>query len=304
MGTSAPWIGDTLAALAARPAIGYAPQAAVAAEPTAIAAMALVAHGRVDAARPAAEALVKLQADSGTVGVRSGEPGPGWPTSLAIVVWQAVDAERYQNQVARGVNWLLANRGMPIEQSPEFGHNTTLVGWSYAEQTHSWVEPTALAVLAMKAAGKGDSAATREAAALLVDRQLPGGGLNYGNTIVLGQIVRAHVQPTGIALLALGQRTNGGPAPASAGWSHPTERVAKSVAWLLRSIGPTTTPLSLGWALLGLRAQGGLPEQADEWLEKAARRACGSLKDGQAGRLSYGGFKHALLALAAKGWPL
>ena len=39
--------------------------------------------------------------------------------------------------------------------------------------------------------------------AVLLDRQLPGGGLNYGNTYVLGQLMRPHVQPTGIALLAL-----------------------------------------------------------------------------------------------------
>jgi hypothetical protein len=71
------------------------------------------------------------------------------------------------------------------------------VGWAYAEGTHSWVEPTAFAVLALKAASREYQAAAREGVAVLIDRQLPGGGLNYGNTFVLGQLIRPHIQPTG-----------------------------------------------------------------------------------------------------------
>jgi len=117
---------------------------------------------------------------------------------------------------------------------------------------------------------------------VLVDRQMPGGGLNYGNTMVLGQRLRAHVQPTGIALLAL------------AGETDASNRLARSIAWLARSIGPETTPLSLGWAVLGLKAHGAAPLSADEWLAATAERV--TARDRSPHKL-------ALLALAAKGWP-
>jgi hypothetical protein len=270
--------------------------------------LALMVHERYDVALATAEKLTEMQQDSGEVAVRSGEEWPGWPTSLAIAAWRAVmasgthehsdnfrstigDADReshvsrltaFGERIARAVGWLLAHRGQGVSRNENFGHNTELIGWAYAEGTHSWVEPTAFAVLALKAAGREYEASTREGVAVLIDRQLPGGGLNYGNTFVLGQLIRPHVQPTGIGLLAL------------AGEEDSSGRIAKSVAWLRRSIGPQTTATSLGWALLGLTAQGvDLPESA-EWLATAAGHV--KSRDGSP-------YKLALLALAAKGWP-
>jgi hypothetical protein len=275
------WLDETLDELSKRPAIGYLAGQIAAAEPTALSALALLSYGRIDAARTAADGLVAMQQAGGEVGIRNGET-PGWPTSLATCAWCALDRKALSSRIDTAVAWLLANRGRAIEQSASFGHNTQLVGWAYAEQTHSWVEPTAFAVLALTAAGKADDPATREGVAVLIDRQLPGGGLNYGNTFVLGQLIRPHVQPTGIALVAL------------AGESDSSQRLLKSSAWLRRSIGPETTPLSLGWALLGLRAQGVEVPQADEWLASAAARVRSGDRSPH---------KLALLALAAKGWP-
>src|SRR5262245_47098669 len=161
------WLDSILDSLARQPAIGYLPGGAVAAEPTAIAALALAAHGRTNSARKAAAALAEIQGDNGAVGIRTGEPKPGCPTSLAVAAWSAMgkalrgtpDAAEHAPRISRGVSWLLANRGRALERSPEFGHNTQLVGWAYAEQTHSWVEPTALAVLALKAAGRASDPA-------------------------------------------------------------------------------------------------------------------------------------------------
>jgi len=305
------WLTATLDRLKEQPAIGYLPGGSVAAEPTAIAALALVAHGAAEAARQACTALASMQQTSGEVSVRPGEQSPGWPTSLAIVAWcaaqKAADASSkrvFQSNIDRAAAWLLANRGRAIERTQEFGHNPMLVGWAYAEQTHSWVEPTAFAVLALKAAGKADDPAAREGLAVLIDRQLPGGGLNYGNTYVLGQLIRSHVQPTGIALIAL------------AGASDPSGRLAKSIAWLRRNIGPETTPQSLAWALLGLRSQGVVLPEADDWLaaaESKLNRSLASSADRGESNSSQSGvhrspppvtYKLALLALAAKGWSL
>jgi hypothetical protein len=82
---------------------------------------------------------------------------------------------------------------------------------------------------------------------------------------------------------------------ALAGETDGTNRLAKTIAWLARSIGPETTPLSLGWAVLGLKAHGAAPEGADGWLAVTAERV--NARDQCLHKL-------ALLALAAKGWPL
>jgi hypothetical protein len=276
------WIELTLDELEARKAIGYGAEEVTASEPTAIAALAFFVHGRFEAARRIAACLAEIQQLSGMVSVRPGEDSPGWPTSLAVITWSIVNGERFQQNTNAAVQWLLANRGRSTSQSAEFGHNTQLIGWSYAEQTHSWIEPTAFGVLALKAAGKGKDPATREGVSVLLDRHLPGGGLNYGNTYVLGQLLRAHIQPTGIGLLALaGERDRDG-------------RIAKSITWLAKNVGRNPTPQSLAWGLLGLRAHRVEVDNRDDLLEKAASQV--QARD----RSPY---KLALLALAAKGWP-
>jgi hypothetical protein len=242
-----------------------------------------------------------MQQPSGQVSVRAGDQSPGWPTSLAVVAWsafmKATDSRDHAGHAARGIDWLLANRGKSIQRTDTFGHNSELVGWAYAEQTHSWVEPTAFAVLALKSAGHGQESAARDGISVLIDRQLPGGGLNYGNTYVLGQLLRSHVHPTGITLLALADHSSPHAPreePGSRSEVPAADRVVKTVAWLQRSIGPETTPLSLAWAILGLRAHGQEPKQTDEWLASAAARVVARDRSPH---------KLALLALAAKGWP-
>jgi hypothetical protein len=289
------WLDVTVARIRAQPVLGYLPDATPAAEPTALTALALAVHAQVQAATAAAQWLAEQQTASGAVGVRAGESQPGWPTSLAVVAWNVVDRRRWETSVRRAVDWLLSHRGKSIPRSEHFGHNSELVGWAYAENTHSWVEPTALAVLALAAAGRRDEPALGEAVTLLLDRQLPSGGWNYGNTYVLGQLIRPHLQPTGLALLAL----------AAAGVSG--SAVAHSVDWLSAQLGPQTPVQSLAWSLLGLRAQGRLPVEADGWLETAGEALLNGTKAGGRSAApqasSAPSYRLALLALAAKGWP-
>jgi len=276
------WVDSILESLAKQPVCGYAPTDAAASEPTALAALALAVHDRASAAKPAWEFLVNLQGSDGSVGVRAGEPTPAWPTSLAVLAWQTLEPQRYAGRIAAAVRWILSAHGETSPRSSEFGHDTEIAGWSYAEHTHAWIEPTALYVTALKAAGNSSHERTRDGVRLLVDRQLAGGGCNYGNTMVLGQMLRPHVQPTGVALLALASEQDAG------------GRIARSVAWLRRSIGPTTTAASLAWAILGLARHGVQIAEADAWLCAAAERVL---------RHDRSPHKLALLALAAKGWP-
>jgi hypothetical protein len=276
------WLDEATDSLAENPLCGYAADAAPASEPTALAALALHANGHGQAARPALDFLSRLQAKDGSVGVREGEPTPGWPTSLAVIAWRTIDPRKFEREAAAGLKWILEARGETLPRAPQFGHDTEIAAWSYAENTHSWVEPTAFAVAALKRAGLSQHKRTRDGVRMLLDRLLPGGGCNYGNTYVLGQLLRPHVQPTGIALLAL------------AGEQDADGRIAKSVAWLRRSLVPETTASSLSWGLIGLSAHGVHIPESDEWLKLAYERVM---------RRDRSPHKLVLLVLAAKGWP-
>jgi hypothetical protein len=177
---------------------------------------------------------------------------------LAVVAWLAVD-ECFATNVDRSVDWMLSVCSKPLPRGGAMEHDTTLVAWPWVVGTHAWVEPTALGVLALKAAGHSRHPRTREAVRLLLDRQLPSGGCNYGNTRVLGQQLRPHLLPTGLAMLALNGEDKKDP------------RLVKSLAFLARRISRDTPVLSLCWALLGLAAHGHRPACADDWLARIAQ---------------------------------
>jgi hypothetical protein len=275
------WLDSALDQLARGPVCGYEREATPSTEPTALAALALTANFRSNSAAPAIDWLTRAQAADGSVGIRAGE-SPGWPTSLAVLAWKAANSKDHGGQIERAATWILQAHGKTMPRVPEFGHNSEIPGWSYADETSCWLEPTALAVFALKAIGHAQHARTRDGVGLLIDRLLESGGCNYGNTAVLGQTLRPHIQPTGLALLAL------------AGESDPTGRLAKSVTWLRQAIGGETPSASLAWALLGLRMHAVQLPDSDLWLAGAYERT--SKSDSSPHKL-------ALLSLAAKGWP-
>jgi hypothetical protein len=252
-------------------------------EPAAWAAMALIAHGETDAALRPAQWLAHLQQADGSVGISAADYEPRWPTGLALWGWQAWDdaagTVRFAGAVSRAASWSLADRGTTGPRSPMIGHDTTLAGWSWAPRTHSWLEPTCFFVLGLRAAGYANHARTREGAHLIVDRLLPDGGANYGNTVVLGQPLLPHVEPTGLALWAL------------ADFGVGDERLEKSVQYLERAVGPELTPASLAFACLGLTAHGRRPSRAEAWLLAALdNQSAQPLSD----------YERALLVLAAQ----
>ena len=161
---------------------------------------------------------------------------------------------------ARAVRWLLSISGAASPRNVDLGHDTTLKGWPWVEGTHSWIEPTAFSLLALKATGQQAHPRGREAVRLLIDRILPDGGCNYGNTAVLGQTLRPHLEPTGVTLLAL------------AGEEDQDGRIGRSLDYALSAVGPETTAQSMGYGLMGLAAHGRLPKPPEEWLARAAER--------------------------------
>jgi hypothetical protein len=273
MQASANWMTDALDRLAAGPC-GYHFAAAPAAEPTALAAIALLGGQRFEAAQSQLRWLAKIQTSDGSVPPLAEMAQPSWPTAWAIIA--AVLASRQKPaefdapkppleetsafDIVRAQERLLSIEGGRIEPSPDFGHDPQLVGWPWVVGTHSWQEPTAMSVLALKALGLKNHPRTRQGLKLLVDRLLIVGGCNYGNTVVLGQRLRPHVEPTGLTLLAL------------AGEQIDDPRIERSLTYLSGALSAETTPISLSYGLLGLAAHDRTPEEAADWLQTAFQR--------------------------------
>ena len=233
--------------LSRQPTFAYSPDGVMATEPASFAAMCLLHGGHTDQAEIILHWLVSIQADDGSVGVTADQPAPRWTTSLACLAWRfharLTGTSTFAANCQSGIDWILGAKGLPIEHAPMMGHDTRLGGGCWAVETHSWLEPTALHIMALKSVGHHDHSRTREGIQLLMDRQLADGGCNYGNTTVMGQQLLPHVQPTGIAMSAL--------------INEPTDsRIDKSLNYLEKQIqaGPPLT--SRCFAMSGLAAHG------------------------------------------------
>jgi hypothetical protein len=289
------WLDDAIQRLISKPICGYAEGETPSVEPTALATLALMVADRKDQAMASLDWLVGVQGQDGSLGVDAKTPAPCWTTGWAVQAWCmarrrfASPKPEWTAATETAVEWILATSGhtTPREKSPFLGHDTTLRGWPWAAGTHSWVEPTAIQLLALNAAGYAEHPRYREAVELLLNRQLPNGGWNYGNTTVLGHVLFPHVQPTGLALAAL------------AGESNVRNSVQKSFKYLQQSLSEQTTTCALAFALIGLAGHKEWSPKAGPWLAAAYARTVVNPKT-PIGRGSP--YYTALLVLAAKLW--
>ena len=185
--------------------------------------------------------LASIQSTDGRVCLTPQHPETCWPTSLAVLAWQGAPEQREAQ--AKAVRFLLERSEVltPKARKDIVGYDTTLKGWPWTVKTFSWVEPTALAMLALRAAGSNEHPRGRDAVPLLMDRQLPDGGWNIGSPMVFGQVLRAMPENTGMALQALCGLV-------------PRKDIEKSIRYLGSCVGRLHTPFTLGWSLLGLSA--------------------------------------------------
>jgi hypothetical protein len=227
---------------------------------TAWAIMALTAAGGCEEMANAARA--RLAADlmeDGRVCLSKEHPQAFWPTALAVLAWHRSPAHRESQ--SRGIEFLLATAGLHWKKkadSPVAG-DTALRAWSWIGETYSWVEPTALALLALEITGNGEHERAREARRMLMDRQMESGGWNYGNTAVFGRQLWPMPESTGLALSALEGRTE-------------RKSVENSISYLKGEMSRLRTPLSFAWGRLGLSAWGVGPELGQDSLLENFRR--------------------------------
>ena len=227
---------------------------------TAWAVIALAAGGATgDVLESSCHRLATSQLKDGRVPIVLEHPDSIWPTPLSVLAWRACGG--YREECSCATRFLLTHNGKHFKSDPSspFGHDTSLVGWPWLLDAHSWVGPTALSVMALDAEGYGDHERVQAAAQMLIDRQIPEGGWNYGNTTVFGRTTKPLPDTTGMALCAL------------SGHVQPF-RVAASIAYLERETRRIQTPLSLGWALIALASWESFPAESETWIEQTLER--------------------------------
>jgi hypothetical protein len=162
----------------------------------------------------------------------------------------------------KALKWLLELKAKTAAIDPASPglQDTTIPGWPWVRGCHGWVEPTALALFALRSNDFTEHPRFREGLHLLYDRAIPSGGWNCGNAVVFGSELRPQPAPTGLTLLAL------------AGCQTNSEAERRAIDYLLRTLPRVRTPRSLAWGILGLSAWGQRPPESGWWLSESFER--------------------------------
>ncbi|EKD35048.1 MAG: hypothetical protein ACD_75C02077G0001, partial [uncultured bacterium] len=109
-----------------------------------------------------------------------------WLAAPAIWVWHGLDAFQAQQHLA--ILFLLGHSGVHYPRKPQSPseHDTSIRGWPWVADTHSWIDPTAMSLMTLRLVNHEKHPRAEEAVKMILDRQLPHGGWNYGNTKVFG----------------------------------------------------------------------------------------------------------------------
>ncbi len=180
----------------------YAPGLRSAVEPTVHAVLAGLAGGvNLDELTSSITWLSGKRNQDGSLPCSSESPDQGlWVTAPYIIAMAKAGDTR---AASAGVDFLLSFVSITVNNTKINDLDGSLVGWPWGTGAFSWVEPTAWGVLALEAAGKGEHPRAEEGRRVLIDRQIPCGGWNYGNKSVYGQELIPFVDTTALALLAL-----------------------------------------------------------------------------------------------------
>ena len=139
----------------------------------------------------------------GSYRLARGRPQAVWPTALVLFTKAklGISAEKLKPIIDKLLT--IEGKVVRLETSDAGDIDAGLLGWPWASDTFSWVEPTAWACLALRAVGRGNHPRVQEGLRLLLDRAFDHGGANYGSRVILGKQTEAIPGPTAILLLAL-----------------------------------------------------------------------------------------------------
>jgi hypothetical protein len=176
----------------------------------------LVGRGTVPLMR-AEKWLLERQNADGSWPLNDGFKGPSWSTAAAMIALsQSAGA---QERLIKAGRWALEQEGsqpgilaalvmLVTLQKRIVRLNNELIGWSWTRGSASWVEPSSYFLIALKKL-KGrlpaDTLSKRigQGESMIYDRMCPGGGWNYGNSVVYGETLTPYPDTTAVALLAL-----------------------------------------------------------------------------------------------------
>ena len=228
-------------------------------EPTAWAVLALdqvfPAHAASEAIASGVRFLSDSQLPDGSWPAAAGQGQGSWVTSLAC--WAFLSTNENRDALKRGLSWLVAER--PGDSGAWWRlirrltahkkvsmQNDAYWGWSWTSGTASWVEPTAYALLVLRASPLDllpPQAPGRQklAEGMLFDRMCPGGGWNCGNPMVYGVPGEPQVSTTVWSLLALREHAE-------------RSEIQQSLAWLEKNWGSIQSPASLALTQIALNA--------------------------------------------------
>lgn len=204
---------------------GYVPGNAAQLEPTCLAllALSLEPDKYAEPIRQGLALLDRCAAPDGSYRLAKGRQEAIWPTAQVLFVRAVLDDSA--TDLGKSAAFLLETRGkMPQNCENEELHdiNLKLTGWPWAENNFSWTEPTVWACLALRRVGHAAHPRVREGIAMLLDRAMDEGGINYGNRRILGRLTEPIPGPSALLLLAV------------QGEEHP--RIAAAVSYLIKQL--------------------------------------------------------------------
>ena len=148
-------------------------------------------------------AIEQHAAGDGSYCLARGRPQAVWPTALVLFTKAKLNRPPAELKLISEKLLTIEGKVVRLATSDAGDIDAGLLGWPWASDTFSWVEPTAWACLALRAAGMGSHPRVQEGLRLLLDRAFDHGGANYGSRMILGKQTEAIPGPTAILLLAL-----------------------------------------------------------------------------------------------------
>jgi hypothetical protein len=193
---------------------GYLPGHAPVVEPTAAAVLALRQQPEAQATIARAIGWLRMaQHSDGSWGFAANDDESTWHTAWGVLAMQQC-VEATDIAIRAGLAWL-ARLGDPSGAGDDFSpaasglatSDPAALAWSWLPAEASWVEPTALAALALHGERADPNVAARlEAAArYFAQRRCQGGGWNVGNPVMFNTPLPARACQTAWVLLALSQ---------------------------------------------------------------------------------------------------
>ncbi len=173
-------------------------------------ALAVIARPSRAAWEEGVDWLLRTQREDGGWGVHGQDDAANWLTAWATWALLISATPESTRAAHRGVNWLLDVPVVRITDSSEtpdvmgvLGIDPRLAGWPWQPGEAAFVEPTALCLLVMAAAGMTDHPRFAEGVAYLRDRVCQSGGWNVGNPFMFQKPLPPTPYNTALALLAL-----------------------------------------------------------------------------------------------------